>query len=151
MVVVDAPDVDEDREGRPCVGRQGALLDAMFASIGLSRQAETREAGLYLCPVVPWRIVGNGGEAQPDDIAMMRPFAERHIELAAPDVVVVMGNLALTVLTGQSGIQRARGQWGQVAGRPMLPMLHPQALLRNPGAKREAWADLLALEARLAK
>jgi DNA polymerase len=80
---------------------------------------------------------------------MMRPFLDRHIALADPEVVVVMGNTPLLALTGAKGILRARGQWGQVQDRPMLPMTHPAYLLRNPAAKREAWADLLALKDRL--
>jgi DNA polymerase len=80
---------------------------------------------------------------------MMRPFVERHIALADPQVIVVMGNTPLDALTGARGILRARGNWTQALGRPVLPMTHPAYLLRNPAAKREAWADLLSLQARL--
>ena len=79
----------------------------------------------------------------------MRPFVERHIALVDPAVIVVMGNTPLDALTGQRGILRARGNWGQALGKPLLPMTHPAYLLRNPAAKREAWADLLSLKARL--
>jgi len=80
---------------------------------------------------------------------MMRPFLERHIALADPAVLVLMGNHACAALLGQRGITRLRGDWAQAMGRPALPMVHPAYLLRNPAAKREAWADLLALQARL--
>ena len=79
----------------------------------------------------------------------MRPFVERHITLADPDLIVVMGNTPLLALTGQKGILRARGVWTEALGKPLLPMTHPAYLLRNPIAKREAWADLLALQMRL--
>jgi uracil-DNA glycosylase len=79
----------------------------------------------------------------------MQPFVERHIALADPEVIVVMGNTPLFALTGGKGILRARGTWVQALGKPMLPMTHPAYLLRNPSAKREAWADLLSLQARL--
>jgi DNA polymerase len=80
---------------------------------------------------------------------MMRPFVERHIALANPEVIVVMGNTPLSTLTGTKGILRARGNWTTALGKPLLPMTHPAYLLRNPAAKREAWLDLLALKARL--
>ena len=69
--------------------------------------------------------------------------------IADPEVIVVMGNTSLFTLTGSRGILRARGNWSQALGKPLLPMTHPAYLLRNPAAKREAWADLLSLQARL--
>lgn len=148
MVLGEAPGAEEDREGRPFVGRAGALLDEMFEAIGLSREATEPRDGLYLSHVLPWRCLGDGAPLA-DDVAMMRPFVLRHIELAAPQVVVAMGNTPLSVLTGLQGIARLRGQWQQAHGRMVLPMVHPDSLLRTPMAKREAWDDLLALEARL--
>ena len=71
------------------------------------------------------------------------------IALMDPDVIVVMGNTPLFALTGQKGILRARGTWYKALERPLLPMTHPAYLLRNPIAKREAWADLLSLQAHL--
>jgi DNA polymerase len=80
---------------------------------------------------------------------MMRPYVERHIALMNPRVIVVMGNTPLYALTGQKGVMRARGTWTTAQDRPMLPMVHPAYLLRNPIAKREAWADLLSLQSRI--
>lgn len=148
LILGEAPGAEEDREGRPFVGRAGQLLDAMFAAIGLSRAAPSPEQAIYITNVLPWRPPGNR-DPEPDEIAMMRPFVERHIELADPELIVVMGNTPLVALTGTRGILKARGQWSQALGRPVLPMTHPAYLLRNPAAKREAWQDLLALEARL--
>jgi uracil-DNA glycosylase len=83
------------------------------------------------------------------EIAMLLPFLERHVTLADPEVIVIMGNTPLRALLGRDGITRIRGQWQEVLGRPALPMYHPAYLLRMPEAKREAWADLLSLKARL--
>lgn len=150
LILGEAPGADEDREGRPFVGRAGQLLDAMFAAINLSRtNAEAHEA-LYITNVLPWRPPGNR-DPEPQEIAMMQPFIARHIALATPQVIVVMGNTPLFALTGGRGILKARGQWTTAHGIPVLPMTHPAYLLRNPIAKREAWADLLALEAHLSK
>jgi uracil-DNA glycosylase family 4 len=148
LILGEAPGADEDREGRPFVGRAGQLLDRMFAAIGLSRTSPDAESALYITNVMPWRPPGNR-DPEPEEIAMMRPFVERHIALVDPTVIVVMGNTPLDALTGKRGILRARGTWMQALGKPLLPMTHPAYLLRNPAAKREAWADLLALQARL--
>lgn len=148
LVLGEAPGAEEDREGRPFVGRAGQLLDRMFAAIGLSRHDPDSERALYITNVMVWRPPGNR-DPLPAEIAMMMPFVERHVALVDPDVVVLMGNTPLFAATGAKGITRARGQWLQAFGRPALPMFHPAYLLRNPGAKREAWADLLALQARV--
>ena len=148
MIITDAPDVADDREGRPAAGQSGVLLDRMFAAIGLSRSNPDPQAALYITPALPWRTAQ---DSDPTDanLAMMRPFVDRHIELVNPDVIVLMGNTALRALLDSTGILRMRGVWRDVAGRPALPMVHPAHLLRTPAAKREAWADLLALQARL--
>jgi DNA polymerase len=149
LILGEAPGRDEDLEGLPFVGRAGQLLDKMFAAIGLSRQSPDSEAALYITNVMPWRPPANR-DPEPAEIAMMKPFVERHIALVDPAVIVVMGNTPLLALTGAKGILRARGQWTEVLGKPLLPMTHPAYLLRTPLAKRDAWADLLSLKARLA-
>jgi DNA polymerase len=148
LVLGEAPGAEEDREGRPFVGRAGQLLDRMFETIGLSRGAGDPAQALYITNVLPWRPPGNR-DPEPAEIAMMRPFVERHIALVDPAVIVVMGNIPLDALTGTRGILRARGTWMQALGKPLLPMTHPAYLLRNPAMKREAWADLLSLRSRL--
>ena len=80
---------------------------------------------------------------------MMKPFLMRHIALAQPDVLVLIGNWSCQTLLGKRGITRLRGEWTQAAGLPALPMFHPAYLLRSPEFKREAWADLLNLKAHL--
>ncbi len=146
LILGEAPGAEEDREGRPFVGRAGQLLDRMLGAIGLSRSSPDAETAVYITNVLPWRPPGNR-DPEPTEIAMMLPFVERHIALVDPQVIVVVGNTSLFALTGTKGILRARGTWGKALGKPVLPMAHPAYLLRNPGAKREAWADLLSLQA----
>ncbi|WP_114965754.1 uracil-DNA glycosylase [Alkalilacustris brevis] len=148
MIVGEAPGRDEDIEGRPFVGRAGRLLDRMFDAIDMARDATDAERALYITNISPWRPPQNRNP-EPDEIAMLMPFVARHVELAAPDVLVLMGNVACQALLGRGGITRLRGTWAEVLGRPALPMYHPAYLLRTPAAKREAWADLLALRAHL--
>ncbi len=146
MVIGEAPGRDEDREGRPFVGRAGQLLDAMFGAIGHGRNDDAQP--IYITNVMPWRPPQNR-EPTPDEIAMMLPFLERHVALAKPDVLVLMGNVSCQAVLGKKGITRLRGNWVEALGKPVLPMFHPAYLLRSPAAKREAWADLLSLQARL--
>ncbi len=148
MVIGEAPGRDEDLQGKPFVGRAGQLLDRMFAAIGLERSATEADRALYITNILPWRPPQNR-DPRPNEIAMMLPFVARHVELAGPDVLVLMGNISCLALLGRKGITRLRGTWTEVLGRPALPMFHPAYLLRTPQAKREAWADLLMLQARL--
>ena len=148
MILGEAPGDEEDRQGRPFVGRAGQLLDRMFAAIGLSRTAVDAAQALYIVNVLTWRPPGNR-DPSPDEILVSMPFVRRHVELAAPDLIVLMGNIPCQAALGRRGILRLRGQWVEAFGRPALPMTHPAYLLRNPAAKREAWADLLSLSATL--
>jgi uracil-DNA glycosylase family 4 len=148
MIIGEAPGRDEDVEGRPFVGRAGQLLDRMFAAIHLSRTDPDPAKALYITNVMPWRPPLNR-DPTPDEIAMMHPFLARHVALADPDLIVVMGNTSLFAALGIKEITRRRGIWAEAFGKPVMPMLHPAYLLRTPAAKREAWADLLALRARL--
>lgn len=150
LVLGEAPGREEDMQGKPFVGAAGQLLDRMFAAIGLSRESPDLRTALYITNVMPWRPPANR-DPSPEEIAMMRPFVERHIALADPDLVVLMGNTPCSCLLGAKGILRLRGQWAEAAGKPVMPMTHPAYLLRNPAAKREAWADLLEIRARLGR
>ncbi|MCQ0969013.1 uracil-DNA glycosylase (plasmid) [Paracoccus sp. TK19116] len=148
MVLGEAPDDDDDVQGRPFAGPPGAMLDRMFAAIGLSRDAVDAERALYLANILPWRAP-TGRDPAPEAIELSLPFLRRHVELAQPEVIVLFGNLACAAALGRQGILRMRGQWAEAFGRPALPMVHPAYLLKTPIAKREAWADLLSLSARL--
>ncbi|GGE58725.1 uracil-DNA glycosylase [Actibacterium pelagium] len=148
MVIGEAPGRDEDMQGKPFVGRAGQLLDKMFAAIGMDRTSPDAEAALYITNVLPWRPPQNR-DPKPEEVAMLLPFVQRHIELVDPDLVVLMGNHACQALLKKKGITRLRGKWAEALGRPAMPMLHPAYLLRNPVAKRDAWHDLLMVQAKL--
>ena len=148
MVVGEAPGREEDIEGKPFVGAAGQLLDRMLAAIARDRKDPDPARAVYITNVLPWRPPGNRRPETPE-IDRWRPFLQRHIELAAPRVVLILGNTPALALLGRGGITQIRGRWAEAAGRPALPSFHPSFLLRNPPAKREAWADLLAIRARL--
>lgn len=148
MIIGEAPGREEDLAGKPFVGQAGQLLDKMLAAIGLHRASEDPANAVYITNVLPWRPPSNRTPT-PDEIAMMLPFLERHIALAKPDVVVLMGNTPCQALLGRAGITRIRGQWMTAVNLPAIPMFHPAYLLRQTVAKRDAWADLLALKSKL--
>ena len=149
MLIGEAPGQDEDRQGKPFVGRSGQLLDAMLAAIGISRTEN-----LYISNVVPWRPPGNRTPSV-DEIAICKPFIARHIALAKPDILLLVGNISnKTLLDTQTGITKLRGHWQNYEADglniPALPLLHPAYVLRRPEAKADMWADLCQLQKRLA-
>lgn len=148
MIIGEAPGEEEDAQGRPFVGRAGQLLDKMLAAIGLGRDLPDSTRAVYISNVLKWRPPGNR-RPQPDEIALSVPFLHRQVELADPEVILLMGNTPCAAALNREGILRLRGNWTEAFGRPALPMTHPAYLLRNPIAKREAWADLLSLADRL--
>jgi uracil-DNA glycosylase family 4 len=151
LIIGEAPGADEDRIGKPFVGRAGQLLDRMLTAIGLDR------TGVQITNVIYWRPPGNR-KPTAAEIASCLPFVFRHIALSRPKLLVLAGGTAASSLLDMSeGITRLRGRWfdlaipGLDATLPTLPMFHPAFLLRSPERKREAWRDLLALKAKLAE
>ena len=149
MFIGEAPGAEEDRMGKPFVGPSGMFLDRMLASIGLDRTQ------LLITNLVPWRPPGNRNPTD-SEVALCLPFLLRHIALVKPQRIVLMGGMAAqSVLGVKTGITRLRGRWNTISipgldkPIPALPMLHPAYLLRSPGAKRDAWRDLLALRRHL--
>ncbi len=150
MVIGEAPGADEDRIGLPFVGASGKLLDRMLASIGLDRASN-----VYITNIVNWRPPGNR-KPTPAEIEACLPFIERHIELVAPEILVLCGGAATSaLLASHEPISRIRGRWFEYTS-PGLPhpinviaTYHPAFLLRTPGQKREAWCDLRAIRKRL--
>ena len=143
MLIGEAPGNEEDREGKPFIGRSGQLLDKMLAAIGLA------EADVHITNTVYWRPPGNRTPT-PQETLVCRPFLERQIELVAPDVIATLGGpAAKAVLDVVDGIMKVRGKWHQVSigGRVVrvMPTLHPAFLLRSPAQKNLAWRDLRAI------
>ena len=149
MIIGEAPGRDEDRMGVPFVGADGQLLDKMIASIGLDR------ASVYLTNLLPWRPPGNRSPTD-EETAMLLPWLFRHVQLAKPEFVLLLGGVAAKLVLGSyDGIMKLRGRWrdvdfGDGVPRPVLASLHPAYLLRSPAQKRLAFEDLLLLAKRLA-
>jgi DNA polymerase len=148
LFIGEAPGKEEDLAGLPFVGRAGKLLDRMMASIGLDRRSN-----VYITNVLNWRPPSNR-DPTPEEAAICLPFLRRHIELAAPNIIVLLGAIASRHIMGRSeGIMRLRGSWLEyfVCGRmvPVMPTLHPAYLLRRPIDKKLAWRDLQAISVKI--
>jgi uracil-DNA glycosylase family 4 len=147
MLIGEAPGAEEDRQGKPFVGKSGQLLDRMLAAIGLDRTK------VYIANTVPWRPPGNRTPT-PEEMALCLPFLHRQVELVAPRIVMTLGGPAMqTVFSTSNGIIKMRGKWSEVSiGKHQadaMPTLHPAYLLRNPAAKQQAWKDLLSLKLKM--
>ncbi len=148
MIIGEAPGRDEDRMGVPFVGAIGQLLDRMLASIGLDRSSA------YLIPLLPWRPPGNRTPTD-EEIMMLLPWLYRHVQLAKPDMLLLLGGAAAKLIfNAKEGILKLRGRWrnvdfGDGFPRPVLASLHPSYLIRSPAQKRLAFEDLLILAERL--
>jgi DNA polymerase len=150
MVIGEAPGADEDRIGKPFVGRSGQLLDRMLAAIGLERSRN-----VYITNILFWRPPGNRKPTEAE-IALCLPFVLRHIALGTPQVVLLSGGTATSAILGRAeGITKLRGRWfdlaipGQDRPTPALTMFHPSFLLRTPARKSETWRDLLELQSKI--
>lgn len=149
MLVGEAPGRDEDLQGLPFVGSSGQLLDRMLAAIGLDRTQ------VYISNILPWRPPGNRNPSSAE-IALCLPFIKRHIQIVAPDILLLLGGISVkALLDTNEGIIRARGKWKiyRAGDREIaaLATFNPEFLLRQPAQKRQAWQDLLSLRGRLDK
>jgi DNA polymerase len=140
MFVGEAPGEEEDRQGRPFVGKAGQLLTKIIENaMGFAR------ADVYIANVNKCRPPGNR-EPEPDEVAACLPFLRRQIEILRPEVLVTLGKVATWNLLGATqSMSRLRGRVVSWNGIPVMPTWHPAYLLRNPAAKSETWADIRAV------
>ncbi len=154
MFVGEGPGVEEDKTGKPFVGRSGQLLDRMITAMGLSRQT------VYIGNVVKLRaaeIDADTGKLRdrpptPAEVALNIAWLHKQIEIIRPQVIVTLGVPALKHLTGLGeGISRVRGTWLEYRGVPLMPTYHPSYVLRSytPENRAKVWGDLQQVMARL--
>jgi DNA polymerase len=136
MVVGEAPGENEDRQGRPFVGKAGQLLDLLLMTAGFPRES------VYICNVLKCRPPGNRNPL-PDEVEACSPYLLKQVELVRPRVIVAFGAFAAQTLLGTDvAIGKLRGRNHAYRGTPLVPTYHPAALLRNPGWVRAVWDDL---------
>lgn len=150
MLIGEAPGADEDRMGKPFVGRSGQLLKKMLNAIGLKRQ------DCYITNILPWRPPGNRTPTD-GEIAVCLPFLMRQIEFVKPKIIFLLGASAANAVLGNSdSISSMRGKMLELCLNDgtkiqVIASFHPAYLLRNSTQKSKSWSDLLRLQRYIAK
>jgi uracil-DNA glycosylase family 4 len=138
VLIGEGPGEEEDRQGKPFVGRAGQLLTRMLESVGITREE------VYICNIVKCRPPGNRNP-EPDEIAACAPFLAGQLAAIQPGVICALGTFAAQqLLHTKEPISRLRGQMHRLGAALVIPTFHPAFLLRNPGPtyRRQAYDDL---------
>ena len=139
VIIGEGPGEEEDRQGKPFVGRAGQLLTKMLESVGFDRERDA-----YIANVVKCRPERNRNP-EPDEVAACNPFLMAQLDTVRPGVILALGNFAAQTLLGtREGITKLRGRAYEYRSSILVPTFHPAFLLRNPGPeyRRMAWDDL---------
>ena len=148
VFVGEGPGFNEDREGRPFIGRAGDLLVKLLGAIGWRRE------DVFITNVVKCRPPDNR-DPQPDEIAACAPYLRRQLEVLDPAVVVTLGRFSMATFMPGARISQAHGNVRPVdpatgAGSALVfAMYHPAAALRTPAIERESYVDIGAVPAAL--
>ena len=148
VLIGEAPGADEDRIGKPFVGRCGQLLNKMLAAVNIKRE------DCYITNILPWRPPGNRTPTD-EEIAICLPFLKKQLDIIEPDILLLMGGVALkSLLDVNDSVSRMRGKWleytfssGKKAS--VLATFHPSYLLRSSIQKSKVWIDLIRLKKKL--
>lgn len=146
LLIGEAPGATEDKQGIPFCGESGKLLDKMLNTIGLDRARN-----IYITNTIFWRPPANR-RPTPEEIKICSPFVEKHIQLLAPKLIILIGGTAATALLGKKeSITYIRENYypytNQYLKEPILTaaLFHPAFLLRSPYKKKDTWFDLLKI------
>ena len=145
MFVGEGPGADEDEQGLAFVGRAGQLLTKMIHAMGYTREQ------VFIGNIVKCRPPGNRVPT-PEEMVGCIPYLKRQIAVIRPKLIVCLGATAARGLVNETlPIGKARGQWREFEGIPVMLTFHPAYLLRDPRKKVETWTDLKTVLARLGK
>jgi len=149
MIIGEGPGSNEDKEGKPFVGRAGKLLDKMLEAIKLNRK------NVYISNVVNFRPPMNRRPTD-EEIKRYLPFLNKHIEIIDPKILLLLGSTALNALIGNEVvISKARGKWINKkignANPEVIASFHPAFLMRQPNQKKYAWEDLKMIRKKMSK
>ena len=147
MVIGEAPGNHEDLSGVPFCGDSGEMLTAMFNAINL-----TRDKDYYITNVIFWRPPGNRRPTD-EELAICRPFVEKHLQLFNPKVIILVGATAMNaIIDTAEAISKIRGQFIDFSPQflenktKIFTIFHPSFLMRQPAKKRLAWLDMINLQ-----
>ena len=144
VFVGEAPGADEDRQGRPFVGRAGKLLDKILTACGLRRE------DIFICNILKCRPPGNR-DPKPDEVISCHPYLDSQLKIIRPKEIIALGaHAARTLLDSKEAIGRLRGRFHdyyldeQLPPVKLMPTYHPAYLLRNYSVdnRRKVWEDM---------
>ncbi len=136
VFVGEAPGFDEDKQGKPFVGRAGQLLTRMILAMGFKRE------DVYICNVLKCRPSQNRNPL-PEEVKNCHSYLISQLDIIKPRVIVALGKFAAqTLLASDTPISRLRGNFYEYRNIPLMPTFHPAYLLRNERDKKLAWEDL---------
>lgn len=145
-IIGEAPGTEENKQGKPFVGRSGKLLDQILGSVNFDPEED-----VFITNAVFRMPPGAGGKPirkpTPDEIQYYKPYLMEIIRLIDPAIMLLSGNAATESILGEGGITRLRGEWFPWHGRWVMPIFHPAYLLRNPSRqpgspKALTWQDI---------
>jgi uracil-DNA glycosylase len=136
VIIGEAPGADEDKQGRPFIGRAGQLLTKMIEAINLTRE------DVFICNILKCRPPENR-DPLPDEVAQCDDYLYKQLEILQPKIICALGKHAVqTLLQTDVAISKLRGHWQNFHGIKFMPTWHPAYLLRNQSAKKGSWEDL---------
>jgi DNA polymerase len=136
MLIGEGPGADEDKLGRPFVGKAGELLDKILAAVDINREE------VYITNVVKCHPPENR-TPQKDETAACLPYLREQIQIINPQIIVALGAVATQAMLGpEARITKVRGTWHELGDIQVMPTYHPAALLRDPAKKRPVWQDI---------
>lgn len=146
MIVGEAPGPEENKVGKPFVGRAGQLLDQILQAVHFDVEQD-----VFISNSVFRLPPGEDGKSfrKPtnEEIEFYKPYLLEIIRLVDPSIILLTGNVATQSLLGLTGITKLRGEWHEWHGRYVMPIFHPSYLLRNPvrtpgSPKSLTWQDI---------
>lgn len=138
IFIGEAPGANEDKEGRPFVGRAGKLLDFLLHQIGYEREE------VWIGNIIKHRPPKNR-DPQPDEIAACKPYLTKQIEIISPKLVVTLGRFSMNYFLPDQKISQAHGKPYNLASFYLYPVYHPAAGLRNSDMKNTLIKDFLKI------
>ncbi len=137
VFVGEAPGADEDRQGRPFVGRAGQLLTDI-----IEKGMKLKRSDVFICNVLKCRPPDNR-RPNPDEVDFCEPYLVRQLALIRPTVICALGaTAAQTLLRTGALVGQLRGRWHNYHDIPLRVTYHPAYLLRSPGEKAKTWEDI---------
>ena len=137
MFIGEGPGGDEDKQGRPFVGKAGQLMDKAFDIVGIKRE------DVYIANIVKCRPPMNR-DPEEDEILSCIDYLRNQVMVIKPKIVVLLGRISMQNILGKEyKIAKSRGIWTQKKGILYIPTWHPAALLRDETKKMDFINDLM--------